>query len=64
MHRFHLSEKARGELLDMIHFLLPYCNKLPKTVNKLGRTIGLEKINLKEKTFCPNCKVLVKVFSK
>ena len=59
MHRFKLSEVARNELLSIIHYLLPLENSLPKTVNKLGKKIGLSKILIKENYYCPDCQVLL-----
>jgi hypothetical protein len=64
MHRFHLSEFARSQLLEMVHFLLPIGNKLPNTINKLSSKIGLEKVVVREKKYCPRCKQLFHLFDK
>ena len=49
MHRFLLSELVLEKLLEMIHYLIPLCNKIPKTTNKLGAKIGLEKMYVPER---------------
>ncbi len=60
-HRFKLSMKAQEELLNLIHFLLPFENNFPKTINKMKLEIGLDNIELNTKEYCERCKVLLQL---
>lgn len=54
-HRFRLSKLAQTELLNLIRFMLPLINKLPKTLNKLFRAVSMNPINIIEKKYCNIC---------
>ena len=43
MEKFNLQENVKEELLKLFQYILPYENKLPKTIHKLEKAIGLEK---------------------
>ena len=53
--RFDLSIVAQEKLLELIRILLPSPNNLPKTLNKLKKTLKNEDDELSEKLFCDNC---------
>ena len=56
MEKFNLQENVKEELLKLFQYILPYENKLPKTIHKLEKAIGLEKTKVFERLFCQECK--------
>jgi len=57
MEKFNLQENVKEELLKLFQYILPYENKLPKTIHKLEKAIGLEKTKVFESLFCQECKL-------
>ena len=57
MEKFNLQENVKEELLKLFQYILPYENKLPKTIHKLEKAIGLEKTKVFERYFCQECKL-------
>ena len=53
--RFSLSLVGQKALLQLIKLLLPDNNKLPTTVRGLNSHVGLDKINILNKSFCDDC---------
>lgn len=55
-HRFGLSDVASSELLNLCNHILPIGSNMPKSFEKLKKSLGLDKVALREKRFCQECK--------
>ncbi len=58
--RFNLSDKAKSELINLIHLLIPKDNKIPKTFKKLESLLVANSIDsIKILNYCSLCQSLL-----
>ena len=58
--RFTLTNACFEALLVLIHFLLPFGNKIPTNITKLNRIITTNNEKINKKLYCRQCQSLIK----
>ena len=53
--RFNLTEVAKKSLLNLINIIIPFKNKLPKTVNKIYKKVSSTQPKYNQEFYCNTC---------